>query len=197
MKFPPLRQKGFTLIELMVVIVIISIIASLIVLNIDGVDQRKAMQARELLILDLKKMNREAVDQSRIYALVIQSQTDVASFGYRFDEYIPQRSQTNDATHRLNHSNALNSSNNNQKKWLEADAVTVRELPNRVSFTVESQDHEFKQAQNTDLLGNNAPKLIWLGNGGVKPVSIQIYYDQKPVGDLIQIDYLGKIDDAS
>ena len=197
MKIPPLRQKGFTLIELMVVIVIISIIASLIVLNIDGVDQRKAMQARELLILDLKKMNREAVDQSRIYALVIQSQTDVASFGYRFDEYIPQRSQTNDATHRLNHSNALNSSNNNQKKWLEADAVTVRELPNRVSFTVESQDHEFKQAQNTDLLGNNAPKLIWLGNGEVKPVSIQIYYDQKPVGDLIQIDYLGKIDDAS
>ena len=197
MKLPPLRQKGFTLIELMVVIVIISIIASLIVLNIDGVDQRKAMQARELLILDLKKMNREAVDQSRIYALVIQSQTDVASFGYRFDEYIPQRPQTNDATHRLNHSNALNSSNNNQKKWLEADAVTVRELPNRVSFTVESQDHEFKQAQNTDLLGNNAPKLIWLGNGEVKPVSIQIYYDQKPVGDLIQIDYLGKIDDAS
>lgn len=197
MKIPPLRQKGFTLIELMVVIVIISIIASLIVLNIDGVDQRKAMQARELLILDLKKMNREAVDQSRIYALVIQSQTDVASFGYRFDEYIPQRSQTNDATHRLNHSNALNSSNNNQKKWLEADAVTVRELPNRVSFTIESQDHEFKQAQNTDLLGNNAPKLIWLGNGEVKPVSIQIYYDQKPVGDLIQIDYLGKVDDAS
>ena len=197
MKFPPLRQKGFTLIELMVVIVIISIIASLIVLNIDGVDQRKAMQARELLILDFKKMNREAVDQSRIYALVVQSQTDVANFGYRFDEYIPQRSQTNDATHRLNHSNALNSSNNNQKKWLEADAMTVRELPNRVSFTVESQDHEFKQAQNTDLLGNNAPKLIWLGNGEVKPVSIQIYYDQKPVGDLIQIDYLGKIDDAS
>ena len=117
MKFPPLRQKGFTLIELMVVIVIISIIASLIVLNIDGVDQRKAMQARELLILDLKKMNREAVDQSRIYALVIQSRTDVAGFGYRFDEYIPQRSQTNDATHRLNHSNALNSSNNNQNSY--------------------------------------------------------------------------------
>ena len=193
----PSKQSGFTLIELMVVIVIVAIMASLVVMNVGGVDQRKAMQARELLILDLKKMNREAVDQSRIYALVIQSQTDVASFGYRFDEYIPQRSQTNDATHRLNHSNALNSSNNNQKKWLEADAVTVRELPNRVSFTVESQDHEFKQAQNTDLLGNNAPKLIWLGNGEVKPVSIQIYYDQKPVGDLIQIDYLGKIDDAS
>ena len=45
--------RGFTLIEVMVVIVIISIIASLIVLNIDGLDQRKAMQAREMLLLDL------------------------------------------------------------------------------------------------------------------------------------------------
>lgn len=197
MKIPPSRPKGFTLIELMVVIVIISIIVSLIVLNIDGVDQRKAMQAREILILDLKKINREAVDQSRIYALVIQPQTDVASFSYRFDEYQPSLSSTNDLNSRLNYSNTLNQSNNRQKKWIEADAMTVRELPNRVSFTVDSQDHEFKQAQNTDLLGNNAPKLIWLGNGEVKPVSIQIYYDQKPVGDLIQIDYLGKIDEAS
>lgn len=197
MKFPSSKQKGFTLIELMVVIVIIGIIASLIIFNIDGVDQRKAMQARELLILDLKKMNRESVDQSRIYALVIQPQTDVTRFGYRFDEYLPQGSQNQDSINRMNHSNTLNKTNNSQKKWLEADAGSVRELPNRVSFTVVSQDHEFKQAQNTDLLGNNAPKLIWLGNGEVKPVSIQIYYDQKPVGNLIQIDYLGKIDDAS
>lgn len=197
MKYPSSRQKGFTLIELMVVIVIISIIASLIVLNIDGVDQRKAMQARELLILDLKKMNRESVDQSRIYALVIQPQTDVASFSYRFDEYLPQRSPSQDLPNRLGNASYPNSSTHSQKKWLEADANSVRELPNQVSFTVESQDHDFKQAQNADLLGNNAPKLMWLGNGEVKPVSIQIYYDQKPVGDLIQIDYLGKIDDAS
>lgn len=39
---------GFTLIELMVVIVIIGIMASLVVMNLNGIDQRKAMQAREV-----------------------------------------------------------------------------------------------------------------------------------------------------
>lgn len=182
------KQWGFTLIELMVVIVIISIIASLIVLNIDGVDQRKAMQARELLILDLKKINREAVDQSRIYALVIQPQTDVAVFSYRFDEYVPQRASQLSAT--SNHSAQIA-----QHKWQVADQSLVRELPQGVSFTVEAQDHEFKQAQNTELVGNNTPQLIWLGNGEVKPVRIQMYFDRKPIGELIQVDYLGKVDE--
>ena len=83
--------RGFTLIEVMVVIVIISIIASLVVLNIDGLDQRKAMQAREMLLLDLKQINREANDQSRIYALDIQNATDVAEAQYGIIEYLPTR----------------------------------------------------------------------------------------------------------
>ena len=62
-------QSGFTLIELMVVIVIIAVVASLVVFNVEGVDQRKAMQAREVLMLDLKQIQRESSDQGRIYAL--------------------------------------------------------------------------------------------------------------------------------
>ncbi|MGB8484537.1 MAG: type II secretion system protein, partial [Acinetobacter bohemicus] len=46
--------RGFTLIELMVVIVVMAIMASLILTNINGVDQRKAMQAREVFIMDLR-----------------------------------------------------------------------------------------------------------------------------------------------
>ena len=64
-------QSGFTLIELMVVIVIIAVVASLVVFNVEGVDQRKAMQAREVLMLDLKQIQRESSDQGRIYALKI------------------------------------------------------------------------------------------------------------------------------
>lgn len=73
------KDSGFTLIEVMVVIVIVSIVASLIVLNIDGLDQRKAMQVREMLLLDLKQINREANDQARIYAFDIQNVTDVSA----------------------------------------------------------------------------------------------------------------------
>lgn len=176
------HQSGFTLIELMVVIVIISIMASLVVMNIGGVDQRKAMQAREALILDLKRIQRESNDQSQVLALVLEPTTDAQQFQYAVKKYnIP--AETNQ-----------NSMLSNPKRWDDIAGFEVRNLPAKVSFRIESDSHDFEQANNSDLLGANAPKLIWLGNGEVKPVSIQMYYEQNPVGELIKVDYLGKVD---
>ena len=176
--------RGFTLIEVMVVIVIISIIASLIVLNIDGLDQRKAMQAREMLLLDLKQINRESSDQSRVYALDFQNATDVAAAQYGIIEYLPTRSDARSSIQVIEN-----------KPWKDVTDFQKRTLPDHVSFVVETEDHQFENASNTDLLGNNAPKLIWFGNGEAKPVTIQMYYDQNPVGDVIRVDYLGKVDE--
>ena len=52
MSSPYKFQQGFTLIEIMVVIVVMTILPALVLLNIGGVDQRRAMQAREMSILD-------------------------------------------------------------------------------------------------------------------------------------------------
>lgn len=180
----PLNRAGFTLIELMVVIVIVSIMASLIVLNIDGVDQRKAMQARALVILDLKKINREANDQARIYALDVQPATDVNGFRYALIEYQPVVIDRKQQTQVVE-----------QNRWKSVKDFDVRTLPDHVSFLVQAQEHRYQNANNDDLVGTNAPKLIWFGNGEAKPVSIQMYYDQKPIGELINVDYLGKIDE--
>ena len=98
--------RGFTLIELMVVIVIMAIMASLILTNINGVDQRKAMQAREVFIMDLRRMNREANDQARIFALDVQTATDVSPFRYGVVEYLVPTLQA-----------AQNSVMNENKKW--------------------------------------------------------------------------------
>ncbi len=180
----PQKVKGFTLIEVMVVIVIISIIASLIVLNIDGLDQRKAMQAREMLLLDLKQINREANDQSRIYALDFQNATDVAQAQYGIVEYIAVKQNTQQQVRVIDNT-----------PWKAVPEFQKRTLPDHVSFSIQPEDHQFQNANNTELLGNNAPKLIWFGNGEAKPVIIQMYYDQKPVGDVIRVDYLGKVDE--
>ncbi len=178
-------QSGFTLIELMVVIVIIAVVASLVVFNVDGVDQRKAMQAREVLMLDLKQIQRESSDQGRIYALQVSPATDVSDFKYALMEY-------HDTTVDLaNPNNRMK----NEKKWTEVQDFSVRTLPSRVSFNITAQDHQFNNAANTDLIGRTAPDLIWLGNGETKPVAIQMYYDQRPVGELIRLDYLGQVSD--
>ncbi|NHC03276.1 type II secretion system protein [Acinetobacter sp. 187] len=190
------HQFGFTLIELMVVIVIMGILASLIVMNIGGIDQRKAMQAREILIMDLKRINREANDQSRILALVTQSATDVSPFQYRIDEYQLSRPQVN-AVGQAQPDLFASQKPSQRQTWMPVANQKAQALPDGVSFSVEAQSYDFKNANNAELLGANAPKLIWLGNGEVKPVSIQMYYDQKPVGELIQVDYLGKVIDEN
>ncbi|MBJ9984992.1 type II secretion system protein [Acinetobacter sp. S40] len=177
---PNHRCSGFTLIELMVVIVIIGILASLILLNISGVDQRKAMQAREVFILDLKKINKESTDQSRIFALSTHNATDVAPFNYELIEYQDQSDQT---------------IIQEDKKWQKYPEFPVRILPERVAFSIESVDQNYQNATKQDLINNQAPKLIWLGNGEVKPVQIQFYFEQNPVGDPIEVDHLGNINE--
>lgn len=179
-----IHQHGFTLIELMVVIVIVGVMTSLVVMNLSGIDQRKAMQAREMLILDLRKINREANDQARIYALVTDFSQADGVFSYQVNEYTP-----------ISADQPAKIASASQNRWNALTEFKPRVLPAKVSFSIESQQHDFDNANNSDLLGANAPQLIWLGNGETKPVNIQMYYDQKPVGEQIQVDYLGKVID--
>ncbi|MGE8563203.1 MAG: pilus assembly FimT family protein [Acinetobacter bohemicus] len=177
--------RGFTLIELMVVIVVMAIMASLILTNINGVDQRKAMQAREVFIMDLRRMNREANDQARIFALDVQAATDVSPFRYAVIEYLVPSTQT-----------AQTSPFSKNKKWQNYAEFKARDLPKQVSFNVQSLDQQYENANNDDLLNANAPKLLWLGNGETKPVRIQFYFEQRPIGEEIEIDHLGKINES-
>lgn len=180
------EQTGFTLVEVMVVIVIMGILMSLVMLNIDGMDVRKAMQQRELLVLDLKKINREANDQARVYALRIDPPTDVHAFQYRVIEYYKPQSV-----------DANTMSLTQADPWRELKQFPLRELPEKISFRVENQEHNYAQASNSELLGDRAPKIIWFGNGEAKPVQIQMYYANQAIGAPILIDYLGKVDAAS
>ena len=181
MKLPQRSQRAFTLIEIMVVIVIMTVMASLVVLNIGGVDQRRAMQAREMFILDLKKINKEATDQAKVFALNTQNATDVAPFGYSLFEY---------------HDQSLEQIQQADRTWQPYQEFKPRQLPNNVSFSIQSLDAEhYAKAQNEDLLGGKAPQLIWFGNGEAKPVRIQFYYEQQPIGHELELDHLGKINE--
>lgn len=177
----PSSVRGFTLVELMVVIVIMGIMASLVLLNIGGVDQRKAMQAREVFILDMKRILREANDQSRILALEQKNATDVNPSLYHVQEYLPEQERMQASLF------------NQNNKWQNYKDFSARTLPENVTFSIQALDQHYQNAENADLLNNNAPKLIWLGNGEVKPVRIQFFFEERPIGHEIEIDHLGKV----
>ena len=67
----------------MVVIVIMTIMTSLVVLNIGGVDQ-KSNAGKRVILLDLQKINKESLDQSRVLALETHGETDVSPFLMKF-----------------------------------------------------------------------------------------------------------------
>ena len=178
---PHSAVRGFTLIELMVVIVIMGIMASLVLLNTSGVDQRKAMQAREILLMDLQRVLREANDQSRILALDVQTATDVTPFRYGIIEY---------------RSAAQSGQNLQNEKWQSYADFKLRSLPDHVSFQIQTLEQQrFANAKNRDLTQANSPQLIWLGNGEVKPVRIQFFFEEREIGAAIEVDHLGKINE--
>ncbi len=178
---PHSAVRGFTLIELMVVIVIMGIMASLVLLNTSGVDQRKAMQAREILLMDLQRVLREANDQSRILALDVQTATDVTPFRYGIIEY---------------RSAEQSGQNLQNEKWQSYVDFKLRSLPDHVSFQIQSLEQQrFANAKNRDLTQANSPQLIWLGNGEVKPVRIQFFFEEREIGAAIEVDHLGKINE--
>lgn len=177
---PISTQHGFTLVEVMVVIVVMGIMASLVLMNLNGTEHRKALQAKELFILDLTRILREANDQSRVLALDIQAATDVSASRYAVMEYKPQVSSFTD-----------------HSPWWPYSEFKIKDLPAHVSFQVTPTDYQFQHAGNTALLQNNGPQLIFLGNGEVKPVRIQFYFEDRALGAEIEIDHLGKINAQS
>ncbi len=177
-------NAGFTLIELMVVIVVMGIMASFILVNLDGTEQRKAMQAREVLLMDLQKINQEANDQALILALQQHTATDVTPFQYQFVQYQSVKKEF-----------SASAVVNPEQRWQSYPAIPSRRLPEQVSFTIQSLDNPPPEINQQDLMGVDAPQLIWLGNGEVKPVRIQFYFAQKPLGNEIEIDHLGKVNE--
>ena len=178
-------QRGFTLVEVMLVIVMMAIMASLVVMNIQGIDQRKVMQARDQLELNLQRIRLESTDQGRILGLMVQAATDSAPATYEVVEYLPQ-------------SNTAKNQNTNDfltlktSQWQKAEGFSPQELPPQTNLTIQMLDSTVQlDALKTNR--NELPQVIWLGNGQVIPATFQLYWQQQPIGDVLQLNRMGSV----
>ncbi len=180
------KQGGFTLIEVMLVIVIMAVIASLVVMNVQGVDQRKVMQTRELLALDLQKIRLESIDQGRVLGLMILPETDIAPASYQVLEYVRKEPTDQNV---LQNSPQPQHLSQDQYQWQLAKDFQTKTLPAQTSLVAQALDHQF----NLDALKQNQqlPQVIWLGNGEMVPVRLQLYLQQQPIGDTLELNRLG------
>lgn len=190
------KQRGFTLIEVMLVIVIMSIFAALVVVSVSGVEQRKLMQQRDQLINDLNVVRLESSDQARVYALMTTSATATAPAGYFFAEYqLPE--QADPATLSTQPQNSTRANNATQKPlWQPVDGFKARTLEEGAMLQIRSMDNSPQVSGPEGLLGRQSPDLIWFGNGEVKPARLQIIFNNQPIGNPIYINTTGMVSET-
>lgn len=189
------RQQGFTLIEVMVVIVIMGIVVSLIVINIQGVDQRRTMQVKDQFALELQKIARESVDQAKVLGLKVYPATDVRDAQYEVFELATVQDVTLQ--------NPLLAAMPSQARytWQPSPLFRKGELPAHVNIVIEQaqqtghSSHQFNLRAASTQLPLQEMQMLWLGNGEVQASTIHFYYAQQSIGSPLHVDYLGRVQD--
>ena len=158
---PPCRASGFTLIEVLVVVVIIGIISAVVVLGLGnlGDDRELRNEARRMIAL-LEMASDEATFQGRDFGLELMQR------GYRFVEYDPLTEQ-----------------------WFEIigdDLMRSRSLADDTEFELFLEDQrvllelEAAETEQTDddddsnLTDDYLPHILVLSSGDMTPFVLEI-----------------------
>lgn len=173
-------QQGFTLIELMLVIVIIGIFAGMVSLSVGGDSERRLLLLRERLVDNLAIVQLESLDQGRLLALQVVPQQAGQLAGYQVVSFEPT---AEDVTQR----------------WPVAADFMFQPLPDRVRLQITPLQLRTTTRQPTrdTAIWQDAstPQLMWFGNGEATPVRLQLMQDQQPIGAPLYVSANGQVSD--
>lgn len=172
------NQQGFTLIEVMLVVLIAGVFAAMVSLSVGGSETRRVLQEREQLVDSIAVIRLESEDQGRMLGLLVLDQTATDPARYVVMQFDP-----NDA--------------NKDKRWKPAEGFKIHALPSGVILTVTPLQDNRRQtpsARLNDITSSAlSPKLIWFGNGEATAVRLQLLQEGQPVGDAVEVTTLGRV----
>ncbi|MFZ3192714.1 MAG: type II secretion system protein [Moraxellaceae bacterium] len=173
-------QRGFTLIELMLVIVIIGIFAAMVSLSVGGESERRLLLLRERLVDNLAIVQLESLDQGRLLALQVVPQQAGQLAGYQVVGFEPTAEDV-------------------AQRWPVAADFMFQPLPDRVRLQITPLQLRTTTRQPTrdTAIWQDAstPQLMWLGNGEATPVRLQLMQDQQPIGAPLYVSANGQVSD--
>ncbi len=204
------KQTGFTLVEILVVVVILSIFAGMMSISVSSSDSRKNRAFYEHLTDSLDYVRLLSAERMQPMGLSLQADKQgqispvIVSLS---NPYISYQTATNPNSNANNSKNSmelsadisgLSNSQNEQPTpiWVLEPEVSLPSLPVGVSLSIQGLDASSPRAINgvadTQVLqpwftGQTVPQVLWFGTGQATPVTIEVRANSRLVGEVITI----------
>ena len=202
-------QAGFTLVEIVVVVVILSIFAGMISLSVGSSESRKNRAFYEHLTDSLSYVRLLSAERMQPMGLSLQANKQgqitpvIVTLSNSYVAYQAQASTSfsRDSTPKsamelsadLTSMSAAASDKVPAPSWNIEPEVSLPALPNGVSLSVQSLDAGNRsnaghtQALQPWFTDQNVPQVLWFGTGQATPVTIEIRHNSRLVGEVITI----------
>lgn len=210
------KQAGFTLVEILVVVVILSIFAGMMSLSVSSSDSRKNRAFYEHLTDSLDYVRLLSAERMQPMGLSLQpdQQGQISPIIVTLSN--PYMSYQTSSNPNNTNSSAKNSmelsvdisglSDNGDKpptpSWVLEPEVSLPSLPDGVSLSIQrldvSSSTSISSTRGTTGLadsqvlqpwftGQTVPQVLWFGTGGATPVTIEVRANANLVGEVITI----------
>ncbi|WP_372843679.1 prepilin-type N-terminal cleavage/methylation domain-containing protein [Psychrobacter sp.] len=202
-------QSGFTLVEIVVVVVILSIFAGMMSLSVGSSESRKNRAFYEHLTDSLSYVRLLSAERMQPMGLSLQANKQgqvapvIVTLSNPYIAYQTDSSTSSSGDSTSKNSMELSADLANMStsggntlptpSWELEPEVSLPELPAGVSLAIQSLDagdvsstgqHQALQPWFTD---QNVPQVLWFGTGQAAPVTIEIRHHSRLVGEVITL----------
>lgn len=199
-------QTGFTLVEIIVVVVILSIFAGMISLSVGSSESRKNLAFYEHLtdslsyvrLLSAERMqpmglSLQANKQGQVSPVIVTLSNPYISYQADSDPKLTENSAKN--AMELSAMSAAPKEISTPSWELESE-ITLPEMPIGVSLAIQSLEASNMTALNNGIdtrtlqpwfTEQAVPQVLWFGTGQATPVTIEVRHQSRLVGEVITI----------
>lgn len=167
-------QQGFTLVEVMVVIVILSVFAGMMTLSVGSSENRKNLAFYEHLQSNINYVRLLSAEQMQPYGMAIRLAKDDNP-----TQLVVVKLENAFGNHNIgqNVSQAtLQNTEKNTPTWVLEKSISPLDVPTGVRVDIQPLDRVLQDSQflPSYLQGNDAPPIVWFGTGEATAVQIQV-----------------------
>lgn len=202
-------QAGFTLVEIVVVVVILSIFAGMMSLSVGSSESRKNRAFYEHLTDSLSYVRLLSAERMQPMGLSLQANKQgqitpvIVTLSNPYVAYQTDASISSNTNGTPKNSMELSADLSNMSSgikdklptpsWELESEVTLPELPAGVSLAIQSLDAGNMsnrgqiQALQPWFTDQTVPQVLWFGTGQAAPVTIEVRHNSRLVGEVIMI----------